>query len=62
MDKQFTMSMFATKKHLREAKAKHYVDQNVWDGEDRSGAKGDRASFTPDELQELINEVLEYVD
>lgn len=43
------------------AKAKQYIDANVWDGEDRAGCRGDSASFTPDELQELIDEILEHL-
>ena len=35
-------------------KAKKFIDANVWDGEDRVGAKNDRATFTPDDLQELV--------
>ena len=39
--------------------AKTYVDANIWDGEDRHGCKGDLACFNPDELQELVNEVID---
>ena len=35
-------------------KARYWLNCNVWDGEDRSGAIGDYASFTPDELCELF--------
>lgn len=42
-------------------RAKLYIDANVWDGEDRTGATGDSARFTPDELQELIDEMLEHL-
>lgn len=39
--------------------AKKWIDQNCHDGEDRSGsAIGDSIIFNPDELQELINELL----
>lgn len=41
--------------------AKSFIDANVWDGEDRSGAKGDCASFNPDELQELIDDLIDDV-
>ena len=43
-------------KHSREIKS--YLDQNIWDGEDRSGAKGDSACFNPDDLQELVEDVV----
>lgn len=41
--------------------SKIYLDQNIWDGEDRSGCDGDSAVFTPDDLQELFNEVFEFI-
>jgi len=41
--------------------AKLFVDANVWDGEDRSGAVNDCASFNPDELQELFDEFIDDV-
>jgi hypothetical protein len=40
-------------------KAKKFIDANVWDGEDRIGAKNDRATFTPDDLQELIFQLID---
>ena len=42
------------------AKAKLYIDANVHDGEDRTGCD-DLLVFTPDELQELVDEVIEGV-
>jgi hypothetical protein len=39
--------------------AKLWIDANVWDGEDRSGCLGDSATFNPDELQELANDLLD---
>jgi len=42
----------------RQKQAKRFIDANVWDGEDRSGAKGDSAVFTPDELQELVDDLV----
>jgi hypothetical protein len=45
----------------QQLKAKQFIDANVWDGEDRSGATNDRATFNPDELQELINDLIEYM-
>ena len=39
---------------------KKWIDANVWDGEDRSGAKNDSACFNPDDLQELIDELYDY--
>jgi hypothetical protein len=39
--------------------AKQFIDANVWDGEDRSGAINDRATFSPDDLQELIDDLIE---
>ena len=44
-----------------QAEAKLFIDANVWDGEDRSGAMTDRATFNPDELQELIDDLLEHM-
>ena len=38
-------------------KIKSWIDANVWDGEDRSGAENDCASFTPDSLQELAEDL-----
>lgn len=42
-------------------KAKAFINANVWDGEDRAGATGDSARFTPDELQELIDELVDHL-
>jgi hypothetical protein len=39
--------------------AKSFIDQNVWDGEDRSGCKNDWVGFNPDDLQELIFDLLD---
>lgn len=39
--------------------AKKFIDAKVWAGEDRIGAKNDRASFTPDSLQELIFKLID---
>lgn len=41
--------------------AKSFIDANVWDGEDRAGATGDICTHTPDELQELVDKLLEYI-
>ena len=51
------------KPNLEEVKkeAKSFIDQNVWDGDDRSGAEGDCMQETPDSLQELIDELLEHL-
>lgn len=40
---------------------KEWIDANVHDGQDRSGCNEDRIIFTPDELQELINELYDDV-
>lgn len=40
-------------------RAKMWIDANVWDGEDRAGCFDDMCLHTPDDLQELINEMLE---
>ena len=32
----------------------NWLNHNVWDGEDRSGCKNDRANFNPDDLLELF--------
>ena len=42
-------------------KAKSYIDANIWDGEDRSGAKNDSAAFAPDDLQDLIDDLIDYI-
>jgi hypothetical protein len=39
--------------------AKKWIDANIWDGEDRSGCKGDGVKFDPDDLQELIDGLVE---
>jgi len=41
------------------AESKQFIDANVWDGDDRSGAASDSVLFTPDDLQELINDLIE---
>lgn len=41
--------------------AKSFIDANVWDGEDRAGAKNDRAVFDPDDLQELIDDLIDHL-
>ena len=41
--------------------AKLFIDANVWDGEDRSGAKSDKATFDPDDLQELIDDLIDHL-
>ena len=53
------MSMFIHTKDYRKAVAKQFIDANVWDGEDRSGAVNDRATFSPDDLQELIDDLID---
>lgn len=42
-------------------RVKHWIDVNVWDGEDRSGCKDDWVNFEPDELQEWVDDLLEYL-
>jgi len=42
--------------------AKEWIDANVWDGEDRSGASGDWVKFSPDDLQELIDDLLDAME
>ncbi len=46
---------------LIKSSAKHFIDANVHDGEDRSGCKDDIANFSPDELQELIDDLIDYL-
>ena len=53
------MSHFATKRDLLKAEAKDFINANVWDGEDRSGAKSDRAAFDPDDLYALIDGLID---
>lgn len=38
---------------------KKWIDANVHDGQDRSGCNKDRITFTPDQLQELIEEAFD---
>jgi len=45
----------------KQLEARKFIDANVWDGEDRSGATNDRATFDPDELQELIDDLIEHL-
>lgn len=61
MMKKLSMSMFVSTKDYRKAVSKQFIDANVWDGEDRSGADGDGAGFTPDELQELIDDLIDHL-
>lgn len=39
--------------------AKEWIDANVHDGEDRSGCVRDYATFNPDDLQELVDDLLD---
>ena len=41
--------------------AREYVNQNVHDGEDRSQCHNDRVVFSPDDLQELIDDLIDYL-
>ena len=41
---------------MEKDKIKQWLDANVWDGEDRSGAENDYCTFSPDVLQELVEE------
>ena len=40
-------------------KAKDFIDANIWGGEDRIGAKDDWVTFTPDDLQEFIFQLID---
>ena len=40
--------------------AKEFIDANQWDGEDRSGSS-DWVRLSPDELQEVVDDLLEYL-
>jgi hypothetical protein len=42
--------------------AKSYIDQNIWDGEDRYHADNDSATFSPADLQDLIFEIIDYIN
>jgi len=53
------MSEFASMKDLKKEQARLWINANVWDGEDRAGCKSDGAGFDPDELQELINDLVD---
>ncbi len=41
------------------AEAKLFIDANVWGSESRCGVVNDRAFFSPDGLQELVDELIE---
>jgi len=41
--------------------AKKFIDANVWDGDDRAGCHTSWTNFSPDELQELIDDLLEHL-
>ena len=45
----------------QQKRAKQFIDANVWDGEDRAGCKGDFSSFDPDDLQELVDDLVEFL-
>lgn len=60
-DTTLSMSMFTTKADYNKAHAKRFIDANVWDGEDRAGCKNDWAKFSPDDLQELVDELLDHL-
>jgi hypothetical protein len=40
---------------------KDFIDANVHDGQDRSGCVGDTSTFTPDDLQELVDDMYDDV-
>ncbi len=42
------------------AESKRFINANVWDGDD-DRSNYSRATFTPDDLQDLIDDVLEYL-
>jgi len=46
---------------IAEAKkqSKLFINANIWDGEDRSGCLSDWCRFTPDDLQELVDDLIE---
>ena len=41
--------------------AKSWLDANVWDGENRTGCFNDWTKHSPDELQELVEDLLEHL-
>ena len=43
-------------------KAKQWINSNVFDGDDRSDATGDRVSYQAPELYELINDLVEHLE
>ena len=51
--------MFINTKAYRKAVSKQFINANVWDGEDMSGAENARATFSPAELQELIDDLID---
>jgi len=57
----FPVHRLPVPQHLDELKrlAKLYIDANIWDGEDRIGAKFDKAVFHPDDLQEFVFDLLD---
>jgi hypothetical protein len=44
-----------------QAEAKRFIDANVHDGDGRSGCDLDWVMHTPDDLQELVNDLLEHL-
>ncbi len=44
-----------------QAEADWFINANVWDGESMLGADNDEAIFTPKELQELINNMINHL-
>ncbi len=42
------------------AEAKRFINASVWDGDD-DRTNYSRATFTPDDLQDLIDDVLEHL-
>lgn len=54
------MSYKPTHDEIRE-EAKVFIQANVWDGEDRSGATNDAATFNPDEINDLVTELLDHL-
>ena len=44
-----------------QAEAKRFIDANVWDGGDKGWVTARWAKHTDEELQELIDDMLEYL-
>jgi len=59
MDKPRASKMSLIERIKKQSKL--FIDANVWDGEDRSGCNNDWVKHSPDDLQELVDDLIEHV-